>query len=151
MAWAEPTLIVACIRDGDAPKMRTHSKHNKPLRLFHPRVIGFGVSEVRAIILRCSGNLSVCPMPDENGLSSPLDGGRFPQRNGRQIYLHRARGEHVRGRGHAIDELEDEHARRGRRNELGGAQHHIRKCPLRRIARHEPVLVVVVVVDVRYW
>lgn len=150
MARTEPPIKVARVSNWHAPKMRAHPQQNEPLLLSTPVAVHLGVAQYSIVILLRLRDLVGRSMLNEHRLPAPLDRRALTERDRVQLDLHAPRGEHVGRRRHCVNQLQHEHARGGRRDELRRAEDHVGERALGWVALHVAVLVVVVVVDVRH-
>ena len=119
VAGAEPAAIVAAAEGRHAAQVGAGADQDQPLGLARlvARLIGGGVPKGCLVVLDGRGDFRAGTVPDEQGLSAPLDGYGLAELNLRQVELHRGQGEGVAGGVHLVDEWPGHRRRRTKRRD----------------------------------
>ena len=74
MAGTIVSTKLSGISDGDTAQVSAHTQDDKPLWVLDTLRVGLGISQGGGVTRDLSLDLSGGPVPDEQGLASPLEG-----------------------------------------------------------------------------
>jgi len=74
VAGAVVAAVLSSVSDGYAAQMGAHSDEDQPLVFLHALLVVLGVAQGCDVDGDLCVDLLLCPVPDKEGLSSPLEG-----------------------------------------------------------------------------
>lgn len=128
VTWAEPTIEIALIAQGDAAKMGANANHDEPFLALDTLGIGLRVPQIVHRDRLGLGDLLLRAVTDEYRLAAPDDGHDLTRLNRRQVDLRRRHRKRVRRRIQTIDQGP---GKGGSTNRCAGARSQDQKIPTR--------------------
>merc|ERR1719458_2075240 len=105
MAGAVVASKLSSVSNGDAAKVGAHAQDDQPLRFLHPLSVRLGIPKSSRVHCRNISNLLGGPVPDEQGLATPLEGHVLALRDVPQLHLNLGQGQHILRRAPGHDKV----------------------------------------------
>ncbi len=107
VAGTEVASIVSCVCDRYAAKVRTHSNQDQPLWIGDALVVVLSMTQNRNVNATYLINLTLRAMPNEQGLTLPLENGVFALGDAGKVDLDLRQSKDIRCGPHGRDKLRD--------------------------------------------